>query len=304
MKRVWIVIREYLLWAGMHQISRSLCTCRHLVVKTENFFFLKKKKTPDKNYCTRNIKHTLRLRFNTVHSKWGTTFISHPTSSGFFPTHISAPWLRVEALRRAGNKSSIIVLLYEDRWIFGHPPYTYDYPLRSPINAETEGHTESIMSKHRKDRDSWGECTYNISYFIDAQICFLHHAVEARTLPESMFISGSTTKGLLTFSWQMCIHLQLDLVGWERSNAIPSLLRVWLRASRAEASGHFFCGRKKKRCFAYYVLRDVFNKHSGNSLGGAAPPSSSPKASNTPPCLYFDHWSITGALWCICHQIM
>lgn len=186
--------------------------------------------------------------------------------------HISAPWLRVEALRRAGNKSSIIVLLYEDRWIFGHPPYTYDYPLRSPINAETEGHTDSIMSKHRKDRDSWGECTYNLSYFIDAQICFLHHAVEARTLPESMFISGSTTKGLLTFSWQMCIHLQLDLVGWERSNAIPSLLRVWLRASRAEASGHFFCGRKKKTCFAYYVLRDVFNKHSGNSLGGAAPP--------------------------------
>lgn len=217
--------------------------------------------------------------------------------------HISAPWLRVEALRRAGNKSSIIVLLYEDRWIFGHPPYTYDYPLRSPINAETEGHTDSIMSKHRKDRDSWGECTYNLSYFIDAQICFLHHAVEARTLPESMFISGSTTKGLLTFSWQMCIHLQLDLVGWERSNAIPSLLRVWLRASRAEASGHFFCGRKKKRVLLI-TFWEMFLISTVETVWAVLPPPSSPKASNTPPCLYFDHWSITGALWCICHQIM
>lgn len=36
--------------------------------------------------------------------------------------HTSAPWLRVEALRRAGNKSSIIVLLYEDRWILGILP--------------------------------------------------------------------------------------------------------------------------------------------------------------------------------------
>lgn len=137
--------------------------------------------------------------------------------------HISAPWLRVEALRRAGNKKLHHRPALRGSVDLGHPPYTYDYPLGSPINAETEGHTDSIMSKHRKDRDSWGECTYNISYFIDAQICFLHHAVEARTLPESMFISGSTTKGLFAFSWQMCIYLHLDLLGWERSNAIPSL---------------------------------------------------------------------------------
>lgn len=151
----------------------------------------------------------------------------------------------------------------------GHPPYTYDYPLGSPINAETEGHTDSIMSKHRKDRDSWGECTYNISYFIDAQICFLHHAVEARTLPESMFISGSTTKGLFAFAWQMCIYLHLDLAGRGATRFLLSFVCDCGPVVQKRADIFF---EKKKPCFAYYVLRDAFNKHSGNRLGGAAPP--------------------------------
>ncbi len=39
---------------------------------------------------------------------------------------------------------------------------THDYRLGSLNNGQTEGYQDGIMAKHRKDRDSWGECTYNI----------------------------------------------------------------------------------------------------------------------------------------------
>lgn len=170
----------------------------------------------------------------------------------------------------------------------GHPPYTHDYPLGPPINTETEGHTDSIMAKHRKDRDSWGECTYISSFqrALTHRSLFPHNAVEARTLPKWMFISGSTANGLFAFSWQMCIYLHRDVVGWERNNAILSILRVWLRASRAEASGHFFLNKKKKNVFRLLRLKDALISTQETDWAVLVP---SRKASNIPSWLYFDH---------------
>lgn len=104
----------------------------------------------------------------------------------------------------------------------GRPPNTHDCRLGSPINADTEGHTDSIMAKHRKDRDSWGECTYNISYFQRAltyRSVFLQNTVEARTLHKFMFISSSTTNSSVAFRHVRanCVFIStlMGLVGGE-----------------------------------------------------------------------------------------
>lgn len=43
------------------------------------------------------------------------------------------------------------------------------------------------MSKHRKDRDSWGECTYTICYFILFALTQMRGEVEGNTF-SNMFI--------------------------------------------------------------------------------------------------------------------
>lgn len=127
------------------------------------------------------------------------------------------------------------------------------------------------MAKHRKDRDSWGECTYISSFqrALTHRSLSPHNAIEARTLPKWMFISGSTVNGLFAFSWQVCIYLHRDVVGWEKNNIFFSILRVWLRASRAEATGHFFLNKKKS--VSLITFERCFNKHTGNGLGGSGP---------------------------------
>lgn len=79
------------------------------------------------------------------------------------------------------------------------------------------------------------------------------------------------------------VHLSAPRSCWlgekQRDSSSPS----WVTAGQSCRSERtfFFPEEKKTTRFAYYALKDVFNKHSGNRP--------LPKASNTPPCLYFDH---------------
>ena len=102
--------------------------------------------------------------------RWATS-ISPPQYKPAIPPTVGttdnrAPWRPVRAAQDAGNKK-----LHHPPAIrasfsleIEHPPYTHDCGLGPLINGQTEGFKDSIMAKHRKDRDSWGECTYNLIF--------------------------------------------------------------------------------------------------------------------------------------------
>lgn len=163
----------------------------------------------------------------------------------------------------------------------GRPPYTHDCRLGSPINADTEGHTDSIMAKHRKDRDSWGECTYNISYFQRAlthRSVFLHNAAEARTLHKSMFISSSTTSSSGAFRYIRGKYVFISTPMWLVGREITRFFICFVS----------YCGpvmQKRADIKKYYVSKDVFNKHTGWAV--LVPP----KGLKHPPWFHFDRWA-------------
>lgn len=165
----------------------------------------------------------------------------------------------------------------------GRPPYTHDCRLGSSINADTEGHTDSIMAKHRKDRDSWGECTYNISYFQRAlthRSVFLHHAVEARTLHRCMFISSSTTNTSVAFRYirGKCVFISIPmwLVGREMTGFFICFVCYCGPVVQKQADI-----KKTKQIKKHYVLKDYYvliSTQAGRFW--SAPPKKRPQ---TPP---------------------
>lgn len=167
---------------------QSLCTYRHLPTQAACVF-------PGwTNETWLQLQHAYST-YSAVALIWTQCPASHVH---FFPhysaatfqwagtTDNSAPCRRALTRHHAGNKSSIILLRCEHRFggarASSQPPDTHDYRLGSLINGQTEGYKDSIMAKHRKDRDSWGECTYNIRFFMLSltHIHFFFIPVEAR----------------------------------------------------------------------------------------------------------------------------
>lgn len=122
--------------------------------------------------CTDNTKHTLRVHYFQNHILYTTESLSFPTikrlPSGEWEQQTAAPpgWVseRCFALGIKAQSSSSFTTRSSSWGSLEHPPYTHDYGIGLPIYAK-QGYTDSIMAKQRKDRDSWGECTYNICYF-------------------------------------------------------------------------------------------------------------------------------------------
>lgn len=178
----------------------------------------------------------------------------------------------------------------------GRPPNTHDCRLGSPINADTGVHTDSIMAKHRKDRDSWGECTYNISYFLRALTCrsvFLQNTVEARTLHKFMFISSSTTNSSVAFRYVRgkCVFISNPM--WSVGREITRFFICFVCYRGPVMQKRADIKSNKNTFWKMFLISTQTGRfwflHK--------------KASNTPLVLFWS-LSITGALWCICHPIM
>lgn len=161
----------------------------------------------------------------------------------------------------------------------GRPPYTHDRRLGSPINADTEGHTDSIMAKHRKDRDSWGECTYNIPCFHCRTDLFSSIAPSRRGhCPKSCLFQAPSPIARLHFgTFEANVHLS-----WLRCGKLRDSLLYFVCYCRPVMQKRADIKKKKK------VLRDVFNKHTVWAVLGP------PKGLKHPSWFYFDLWASQG----------
>lgn len=173
----------------------------------------------------------------------------------------------------------------------GRPPHIHDCRLGSPINEDTEGHTDSIMAKHRKERDSWGECTYNISYFQRALTDLFPSIIPSRRgrrTNSCLFQAPPPKDGLHFGTFVANVYFSRPRCGWWGEKLRDAFLCfVWYCGPVVQKRADM----KEKKKPQNITFWKMFLKCT--RAGRFCPPPERPQTS-PPPRFYFDRWASQG----------